>query len=69
MDAYKDATKELYGYLLIDLSAETDENYRNCTNIFPDDLYVRVHLKLVEGTRSVEVKTVDNITSFPTIST
>lgn len=37
VEAYKDATKEPYGYLLIDLRPETDENYRVRTNIFPDD--------------------------------
>lgn len=37
VEAYKDATKEPYGYLLIDLRPETDENYRIRTNIFPDD--------------------------------
>lgn len=37
VEAYKDATKEPYGYLLIDLRPETDENYRLRTKIFPDD--------------------------------
>ena len=37
VEAYKDATKEPYGYLLIDLKPETDENYRIRTKIFPDD--------------------------------
>lgn len=37
VEAYKDATKEPYGYLLIDLRPETDENYRIRTKIFPDD--------------------------------
>ena len=37
VEAYRDATKEPYGYLLIDLKPETDENYRIRANIFPDD--------------------------------
>lgn len=37
VEAFKDATKEPYGYLLIDLRPETDERYRIRTNIFPDD--------------------------------
>ena len=35
--AYKDATKNPFGYLLIDLRPETDESYRIRTNIFPGD--------------------------------
>jgi hypothetical protein len=37
VEALKDATKNPYGYLLIDLKPETDERYRIRTNIFPDD--------------------------------
>ena len=37
LEAFEDATKEPYGYLLIDLKPETDEKYRLRTNIFPDD--------------------------------
>jgi hypothetical protein len=37
VEAFKDATKNTYGYLLIDLKPETDERYRIRTNIFPDD--------------------------------
>ena len=37
LEAFEDATKEPYGYLLIDLKPETDEKYRIRTNIFPDD--------------------------------
>ena len=37
LEAFEDATKERYGYLLIDLKPETDEKYRLRTNIFPDD--------------------------------
>jgi hypothetical protein len=37
VEAFKDATKNLYGYLLIDLKPATDERYRIRTNIFPDD--------------------------------
>lgn len=37
VDAYEDATKEPYGYLLIDLRPETDDRYRIRTKIFPDD--------------------------------
>lgn len=37
VEAFGDATREPYGYLLIDLKPETDEKYRLRTNIFPDD--------------------------------
>ena len=37
LEAFEDATKEPYGYLLIDLKPETDERYRIRTNVFPDD--------------------------------
>jgi len=36
-DAYIDATKEPYGYLLLDLRSEQDEDLRLRTRIFPDD--------------------------------
>jgi hypothetical protein len=34
VEAFKDATKRSYGYLLLDLRADTLENYRVRTNIF-----------------------------------
>ena len=37
VEAYKDATEEPYGYLLIDLRPETHENFRIRTKIFLDD--------------------------------
>ena len=37
VEAFRDATEKPYGYLLIDLKPETNENYRFRTNIFPDD--------------------------------
>ena len=37
IEAYEDATKEPYGYLLIDLRPDTNERYRIRTKIFPDD--------------------------------
>jgi hypothetical protein len=37
VEAYEDATKEPYGYLLIDLKPETHDAYRIRTRIFPDD--------------------------------
>lgn len=37
VEAFRDATREPYGYLLIDLKPETEERYRIRTNIFPDD--------------------------------
>jgi hypothetical protein len=37
LEAFRDATKVPYGYLMIDLKPETDERYRIRTNIFPDD--------------------------------
>jgi hypothetical protein len=37
VEAYEHATKEPYGYLLIDLKPETDDSYRIRTRIFLDD--------------------------------
>ena len=37
VEAYKDATCELYSYLLVDLRSEQDEDLRLRTNIFPDE--------------------------------
>ena len=36
VEAFKDATDEPYGYLLIDLKPDTNERLRLRTNIFPD---------------------------------
>ena len=44
IEAFKDATQQPYGYLLIDLKPDTEERIRVRTNIFPDDtqiVYVR----------------------------
>ena len=46
MEAYHDATKQAYGYLLIDLKPTTDEALRVRTGILPDDVqlvYVQHH--------------------------
>ena len=34
VEAFKDATDRPYGYMLIDLKADTEEKYRIRTNIF-----------------------------------
>ena len=47
VEAFRDATKEPYGYLLIDLKPETGENYRIRTNVFPDDERQYVHVPKV----------------------
>ena len=39
-EAYQDATRYPYGYLLIDLKPETQEEYRLRSKIFPPDLTV-----------------------------
>ncbi len=39
-ESFNDATLKPYGYLLIDLRADTEEKYRLRTNIFPDELQV-----------------------------
>ena len=44
IEAFADATRQPYGYLLIDLKPDTEERLRIRTNIFPDDtqiVYVR----------------------------
>jgi hypothetical protein len=44
IEAYKDATDKPYGYLLVDLKPDTDEQYRIRSNIFPGEhtsVYVR----------------------------
>ena len=38
LEAYKDSTSEKWGYLLVDMSPETDEKLRLRTNIFPGEL-------------------------------
>lgn len=38
VEAFKNATEKPFGYLLLDLKADTDEQYRIRTNIFPDEL-------------------------------
>jgi len=37
LEAYKDATREPYGYLFVDLRPEQDEDLRLRTNIFPEE--------------------------------
>lgn len=37
MEAYEDATREPYGYLLVDLNATTPEQYRLRTGLFPPE--------------------------------
>ena len=38
VDAFKDATKQPYSYLLVDLRPESDERFRLRTNIFPGEM-------------------------------
>jgi hypothetical protein len=40
MEAYTDACKESYGYLLVDLCQETPENMRLRTRVFPGELQI-----------------------------
>ena len=35
--AYNDATKEPYGYLIVDMSVDTDDEFRLRTKIFPGE--------------------------------
>ena len=43
VEALKNATEKPFGYLLLDLKADTDEKYRVRTNIFLDEMqYVYV---------------------------
>ena len=37
VEAYKDATREPYSYLFVDLRPEQNEELRLRTNIFPDE--------------------------------
>lgn len=37
VESYKDALQKPFGYLVIDLSPQTDETFRLRTNIFPDE--------------------------------
>jgi len=39
VEAYKDATREPYGYLLVDLRPEQDEELRLRTNVFPNEIH------------------------------
>ena len=43
-EAFKDATSKPYGYLLLDFKADTDEQLRVRTNIFPEDAPQYVYL-------------------------
>ncbi|MEG7523558.1 MAG: hypothetical protein M3H12_10715, partial [Chromatiales bacterium] len=45
--AFKDATAEAYGYLLVDLKQETPETHRLRTCIFPDDVVQFVYVPRV----------------------
>ena len=44
VDAFKDATSKAYGYLFLDLKADTDEQLRVRTSIFPDDKWHYVYV-------------------------
>ena len=44
VEAFKDATELPYGYLLVDLKPDTEEQYRLRTNVFPDEL-THVYIK------------------------
>lgn len=44
VEAFKDATKVPYGYLLIDMKPDTDEQHRLRTNIFPGEM-TQVYIK------------------------
>jgi len=37
VEAYKDATREQYSYLLVDLRPDEDEELRLRTNVFPGE--------------------------------
>jgi len=41
-DAYVDATKDSYGYLLLDLTQNTNDGLRFRTHIFPDENHALV---------------------------
>lgn len=43
-DAYRDATKEAHGYLMIDLKQDTCDTCRIKTKIFPLDGYCTVYV-------------------------
>ena len=43
-EAFKDATSEPYGYLLVDLKQDATEDMRLRTTIFPDDGIQYVYL-------------------------
>lgn len=40
LDSFNDATSQPYGYLLVDLSPQTEEQVRLRTNIFPEEMQV-----------------------------
>lgn len=44
MESYRDATREKFSYLLIDMHPNTDDRLRLRTNIFPDDNETIVYL-------------------------
>ncbi len=44
VEAFKDATKKAYGYLVVNLKPDTDDRFRLMTNIFAPELPVVVYL-------------------------
>ena len=45
IEAYEDCTSQAYGYLLVDLSPHSDNNFQLKTNIFPyEDIIVYIPL-------------------------
>ena len=42
-EAYQDATKKPFGYLIVDLSPKSEEKYRLRTNVFPSEAPVIVY--------------------------
>ena len=47
VEAYKDATREKYGYLILDLTANGDDTYRMRSQVFPgENPWVYVHRNL-----------------------
>lgn len=49
MEAYADATRPQFGYLLVDMHPKTDERWRLRTHIYPDELCV-VYQSITEST-------------------
>ena len=54
-DAYRNATIQPYGYLILDFAQDTDDRLRLRTNVFPDEYLPIVYAAVNDETRKVQL--------------